>query len=159
MVNKQELIKFLIQSLSDDLFQAKEIANSIRSEAIDEESKPENEYDTRALEASYLAGAQSKRVVEIEELISVIRNLKILENPENKIVLGSLVEVELESKSLFLFVLTKGGGKTVNFDGKSIQIVSSNSPLGEALMGLQAGDDAIVDTGKREFEYSIKRLL
>ncbi len=55
----------------------KEAALATYEAATHEESKPENEYDTRGLEASYLAGAQAKRTAEIEELLIILKHLDV----------------------------------------------------------------------------------
>ena len=66
-MKKQELISAFITQLERDLVTMKEAARNTLQAATHEESKAENEYDTRGLEASYLAGAQSKRAAEIED--------------------------------------------------------------------------------------------
>ena len=69
-INKKELIQKLILSLEEELLALKTAAQATYQAATHEESKPENEYDTFALEASYLAGAQAKRAGQIDEIIA-----------------------------------------------------------------------------------------
>lgn len=160
MLNKKNLLNEILTKLEDDLAEAKRVAKSMRDEVIDEESRPENEYDTRALEASYLAGAQSKRVVEIEEIINIFRNIPMKDfSSTDSIATSAIIEVEHSGKKIFLFLLPKGGGKTLQFDNMSIQIVSTQSPLGETLVGLKKGDTAIVEIGDQEKEYKILNLI
>ncbi|MFS4461040.1 GreA/GreB family elongation factor [Bdellovibrio sp. HCB2-146] len=155
-MDKKKLIETIISQLEKDLVAAKETAKISREAATNEESKPENEYDTRALEASYLAGAQSKRVVEIEELISIYRFVQPKSfKADDPISSTALVEVELEGRRSYLFIMSKGGGLNFEFGGMSIQIVTPNSPLGETLLGLHAGDVALVEIGNTEKEYEI----
>jgi transcription elongation GreA/GreB family factor len=75
--------------------------------------------------------------------------------PDDKISGTALVEVEHNGKSNYLFVMTHGGGVTVTFEGKKIQIVTPSSPLGEALLDLHAGDVAVVEQGAQVREYEI----
>ncbi len=49
------------------------------------------------------------------------------------------MEVELNGKHSFFFILAKGGGVNVKFDGKSVQIITPSSPLGEALLDQKKG--------------------
>jgi Transcription elongation factor len=155
-MDKKKLIETIMNQLEADLEAAKATAKISREAATNEESRPENEYDTRALEASYLAGAQSKRVVEIEDVITVFKFVQIRNfAPDDAISSTALVEVELDGKQSYLFVMSKGGGLNFKFEGKNIQIVTPNSPLGETILGLHAGDSALVEIGATEKEYEI----
>ena len=66
-MDKRKIIEAIRRQLEKDLNVLKEAALIAYEAATNEESKPENEYDTRALEASYIAGAQAKRAGELEE--------------------------------------------------------------------------------------------
>jgi len=155
-MDKKKLIESIISQLEVELSAAKATAKISREAATNEESRPENEYDTRALEASYLAGAQSKRVVEIEDVITVYKFVQIKNfRADEAISSTALVEVELDGKSSYLFVMSKGGGLNFKFEGKNIQIVTPNSPLGETLLGLHAGDTASVEIGATVKDYDI----
>jgi hypothetical protein len=155
-MDKKKLIAAIIVQLEKDLIAAKETAKVSRDAATNEESKPENEYDTRALEASYLAGAQSKRVTDIEDVISIYRFVQPKSfGPNEAISSTALVEVDLDGRHSFLFMMSKGGGLNFDFEGKSIQIVTPSSPLGETLLGLKAGDVAAVEIGSTVKEYEI----
>ncbi len=155
-MNKQKLVDAICEKLEADLVVLKDAARATYDAATNEESKPENEYDTRALEASYLAGAQAKRVGEIEELIFVFKNLDIKNFKNTDAILSTaLVEVELENKKSFVFLMSKGGGITLNIDSFTVQIITPYAPLGEALLGLKVGDTAIVESAKKILEYDI----
>ncbi|HEX4925818.1 MAG TPA: GreA/GreB family elongation factor [Bdellovibrionales bacterium] len=155
-MDKTKIIETIVAQLERDLARLKEAARATYEAATHEESKPENEYDTRGLEASYLAGAQSQRVAEIEELIFVYKQVKPRSFKDNQeIASTALVEVDLDGKHSWVFIMPKGGGFTVTFSGKPIQIVSPSSPLGEALIGLSPGDVATVETGNQAREYEI----
>lgn len=155
-MNKQHLISKIVAHLELELAALKEAAMATYEAATNEESKPENEYDTRGLEASYLAGAQAKRVGEIEELIFIYKDLKVRDfNPQEAIASTALVEVSLNDRPSWVFIMSKGGGTILNVDGVSVQIVTPSSPLGEALLGLKVGDTAIVETGDKVREYDV----
>ena len=75
--------------------------------------------------------------------------------PDDAIQLSALIEVSHNGKNLHIFLVPKGGGMTVHFDGLNIQIVASGSPLGESLLGLHVDDIAIVENPNRTLEYEI----
>lgn len=155
-MDKKKLIETIRAQLLKDLSVLKEAALATYEAATHEESKPENEYDTRGLEASYLAGAQAKRISEIEELLVIYKHLDLKDfGPNDKINATALVEVEFNGKHSFFFIMAKGGGLSVPFEGKTIQVITPNSPLGEAMQDLLKGGIAVVETGDQVREYEI----
>ena len=66
---KKALVATLVEKLDNELANMKRAAKDAREAATHEEAKPENDKDTRALEASYLAGAQAARVRELDALV------------------------------------------------------------------------------------------
>ena len=144
---KKKLLEKIRAQLEQDLASAIAAAVATYEAATHEESKPENEYDTRGLEASYLAGAQSKRAGEIEELLAICKQIdgRDLE-PDSPIQAGALVELELNRQRKTVFVLPKGGGMTFTLEGESVQVITPVSPLGQAIVGLTEGDIATVET-------------
>lgn len=146
----------MTDQLEKDKAAAMEAAKATYEAATHEESKPENQYDTRGLEASYLAGAQEKRVFDIEELLSICKHLSLKSFSENDPISSTaLVEIELHGKKSFVFLMPKGGGQILNFEGHSVQVITPASPLGEALLGLRVGDSALVEMGSNTKEYEI----
>jgi hypothetical protein len=156
MMNKKELVAAFIEQLERDLLTSKAAAQATYEAATHEESKAENEYDTRGLEASYLAGAQAKRAAEIDEVLSLFRNLpfKIFASSDS-VQSTALVQVDLDGKRSTLLLMPKGGGERLNFNGEAIQIVTPNSSLGEALLGLRVGDVAEVEVGDHVRECEV----
>src|SRR5688572_957744 len=133
-MDKNKFIKFVCEQLTKDLAVLKEAAKATAEAATHEESKPENEYDTRALEASYLAGAQSKRVVETEEALATFKHLANQTLPKSDVIsAATLAEVELNGEKKFFFISPKGGGITLDFEGVRIQVITPMSPVGEAV--------------------------
>ncbi len=124
--------------------------------ATNEESKPENEYDTRALEASYLAGAQAQRAVEIDRALAVLRGMEVRNfGSGDSIASGALIELDRDGKNSLVFLLPQGGGTTVELEGRTVKVVTPVSNLGGALLGLKTGDVADVKVGPELLEYEI----
>lgn len=155
-IDKAALVQKIQKDLQETFEKLKAAALATYEDATHEESKPENEYDTRGLEASYLAGAQGKRLAEVEEVFAMYKFLQLKKLTQNDAIqLSALVEVSHNNKTLHIFLVPKGGGMTIPFDGLNIQIVASHSPLGESLLGLYVGDIAIVESQTRTLEYEI----
>jgi len=159
-MNKQEILDQIIQQLETELQLITEAAKNTYEIATHEENKAENEYDTRGLEASYLAGAQAERVAEMKISISQLKSVKIKNfNAQDPIGYGALVEIECESKIKTVFVLPKSGGTQLSVNNKNILIITPDSPLGEALIGLKVRDEFSIDAGKNQKFYEVKSLL
>lgn len=155
-IDKKELLQKIITQLESELVLIAEAAKNTYDIATHEENKPENEYDTRGLEASYLAGAQAERVSEMKNTIVLLKALKVKDFAESDaIAFSAIVETESEGKTQLMFVLPSGGGIKIKFSEKLIQTVTPNSPLGEALIGLFVGDVAAIDAGQKQKEYEI----
>lgn len=159
-MNKTKLLEAVIAQLEADLLMTKEAVRIAHDAATNEESKPENEYDTRGLEASYLAGAQAKRAAEIDEALAAIKGVQLKEFGEDDgIAAGAYVELLSNGKKTSVFVMPLAGGTNLTFEGKAIQVITPSSALGEALVGLKAGDYADIEIGARTREYEILTVV
>ena len=155
-MDKKQLINKIKEKLEVERLALVEAAQATYEAATHEESKPENEYDTRGVEASYLAGAQAKRVADIEEMISICKNLELKKfNDKTPIASSALVKVQYFDRKMNVFLMPKGGGTIVHFDGIDVQVIAPNSPLGAALLTLKVGDVALVETEEDVKEYEI----
>lgn len=159
-MKKEDVVKALIYQLEKDLSVLRQAALATYDDATNEETKPENKYDTRALEASYLAGAQAGRVQDVAELLSLCKVLKVRNFAEtDAIAIGALVEVESNQKTSFLFFLPQGGGAWVQHEDKKIQVITPISPLGKAFVGHFAGDEIVIETGSQKRTYEIISVI
>lgn len=139
-MNKEPLRTAIVAELAAELARLSAASKATLEAATSEESKPENQYDTRALEASYLAAAQEARV---RELSNAVRALKEFPLPASAVAQpGALVEAESEGRAYWFFLLPFGAGVSVEAEGHKVSVVSPESPLGQALRGKTAGDTA-----------------
>src|ERR1700733_9670382 len=140
-MNKRIIIKKIIARLMEELQVYFRAAQFSRAEATHESSKAESKYDTRGLEASYLARGQSKQAAEIEAAIAEFEKLPAKKfAAAEPIGLGALVELETEGENLFYFIGPRAGGTEILHDKKEILVITPQSPLGEQLMGKKSGD-------------------
>ena len=140
-MNKRAIIKKIIVRLKEELQVYFRAAQFSRAEATHESSKAESKYDTRGLEASYLARGQSKQAAEIEAAIAEFERLPMRKfGPDDVISLGALVELENGGENFFYFIGPRAGGTEVLHDKREILVITPQSPLGEQLLGKKAGD-------------------
>lgn len=155
-IDKKEILKLFIDALESDLHQLEASIQAAKDEATHEESKPENEYDTRALETGYLVKAQSKRILDAKEVIGTFKYITLKNFSEKDgIQATALIRIDNQGREQILFYMPSGGGRTLTFKSLKIQIITPSSPLGEALLGLKVGDVAIVEQGNDVKEFEI----
>lgn len=155
-MDKRGLIEKLIGKLEEERKNLAEAALHTYEAATHEESEAEDQYDTRGLEASYLAGAQAKRVADVEQILHTVRSIGVRDfGDEDPISATALVELDHEGKISYCLLLPQGGGIAVDHEDHHIQVITPQSPLGEALIGRTAGDVAVIDVGNQTKEYEI----
>ena len=118
-------------------------------EVTSEESKAENKYDTRGLEASYLARGQAERIVALRRQVGW---LGAVPAGGSRVGLGSLVQLEEDGTERWVLVVPEGGGSKVEVDGVTVHSVTPRSPLGQGLVGCEEGDAVEIDGTQREIE-------
>ena len=139
-MNKLSLVKKIIAALTDELGIYFKAALASRAEATHEQSRAEGKYDTRGLEASYLAHGQSRQAAEIEAAIAAFEKLAVRNfKPGEPAGLGAFVELEHSGERMFCFIGPKAGGTEVVHDKKEVLVITPQSPLGEQLCGRKPG--------------------
>ncbi len=139
-MNKLLVRAAIVEKLQADLAQQTAAALLARDEAISEESRPENKYDTHSQEAAYLAEGQARLAREISENIGIYGSLPLPEFPAGSaIALGALVELSGNSGPLY-FVGPRAGGLELEVAGRKVLVITPQSPLGRELVGRHAGD-------------------
>jgi transcription elongation GreA/GreB family factor len=147
-VNKRAIINKIIAKLAGELKVYFRAAQFARAEATHESSKAENKYDTRGLEASYLARGQSKQAAEIEAAIAEFEKLGARKFAGGEaIAVGALVELEHGGESSFYFLGPRAGGTEILHDKKEILVITPQSPLGQQLVGKKSGDEPQLNFG------------
>ena len=149
-MNRSALITTILLHLRAELAVSLQAARATIAAATDGDSKAENKYDTRNLEASYLARGQAFRVAELQEAVSAFEDLEVHPPAVTMTVkLGSLVKLQTPSETLFYFIGPAAGGTEITHDGAEILVTTPASPLGLKLMGCKAGDQFDLRPGWR----------
>ena len=155
-MEKAQIIKQIVASLSESLGVLEKAARASHAEATHESSKAESKYDTRGLEAAYLAGGQARQVKEILDSIKLYQALPIKNfAADDPVDLTSLVELEAGGIRSFYFIGPKNGGLEIECQRREITVITPQSPLGQTLMGKQAGQRWTAKLGDATVKYHL----
>jgi hypothetical protein len=111
-------------------------------------------------EAPQLDEEAEQRMKDLKSLLLMYRFLPVRNyNAEDVIVPSALVQLQLGSAVAYYFIAPQGGGLITNVDGKAVQVITPNSPLGDALLGKKAGDKVQVEIRGGIREYQILSVL
>ena len=142
-LKKSHLRDAILQQLQQELTRQTKAAEASRDEAISEESRAENKWDTHSQEAAYLAEGQARLAAEIGASIELYATLPLPDfTPDDAVALGALVELDSSAagKRAWYFLGPRAGGLELEVDGRPILVLTPQSPLGRQLLGKRAGD-------------------
>lgn len=154
---KKQLLASVVAQLQAELDHLRVAVKAALDAATSEESKPENQYDTRALEASYLAAAQGKRLQELQRMIEILREFPEIHS--EVATSGSLLEISSDAKVSFYFLLPFGAGLSAEAGTQKATVVSLDSPLGKLLLGRRSGDSVEFSRAGATKDYEILKVL
>lgn len=142
-MDKTLLQQQVCEHLEADLAMAIRAAQTAHQAATDEESKAENKYDTRGLEAAYLAAGQARRVEEIRQALQAWRSLQMRDFDEALgIQLGALVFLHsADGRRQCLLLGPAGAGLKLPGAAGEIMLITPRAPLGQQLLGLGVADE------------------
>lgn len=150
-MTKQGLIARICEQLTGELEAISKAAQAAHANATSDESKAENQYDTRAIEASYLAGAQANRAAEVRGSLGRYKSLATADFSDGQaIALTALVKLESEQGAAWYFLGPSSGGLKVAHEGEIVLVITPSAPLGQKLLGQVEGDELAM--GRREYE-------
>jgi hypothetical protein len=155
-MKKAHLLRQIVASLTESLGVLERAARASHEEATHESNKAESKYDTRGLEAAYLAGGQARQAKEILDSITVYEALAIKDfAPGEPIDLTALVELDTDGIRSTYFIAPKNGGLEIEHQRKEIMVITPQSPLGQNLMGRNAGQRWTAKIGGSTVRYHI----
>lgn len=140
-VNKPAVLDQLLAVLQAELATLTRAAQGAFAAATDPDSKAENKYDTRTLEASYVARGQAQRVAELQQAVQAFGALSgnTLESGA-AITLGTLLILELPGELAHYFLGPFAGGTEVVHEGNEVVVITPASALGQKLIGRREGE-------------------
>lgn len=141
MSEKQSLLDQIRAELRTSLERMTRAAMDAHAAATDPGSKAESKYDTRNLEASYLAVGQARQLDELAEAARIFETLNLPDyGPDEVIDAGALVETELNGEPEFFLLVPAAGGLVLRHLGCELTLLTPESALYGNLLGLRAGD-------------------
>tara|TARA_Y100001968_G_scaffold311715_1_gene334095 strand:- start:2034 stop:2531 length:498 start_codon:yes stop_codon:yes gene_type:complete len=159
-LDKQQLLAALIDQLEQQVGGMARRARDVAASATHEESRPESDKDTRAIEESYLARGQARQAAEAEAALQMLRAVRLRHfDQDSDIALAALVLLQdEEGEGRTVFIAPAAGGSRVELQGHRIHVVTPASPLGRALIGKQLDEDVELLAGGRSRSWSIIEL-
>lgn len=157
-MNKQLIVQAIVVKLESELASLKAIVDNARNEVIHGDMKQDGKYDTRAIEAGYLAGAQKRRLQELQNDIDSIKLISI-ESNSTEVGVGSMVKVSKEEELKRFFIVNASGGFSVEIENKEVMVISSKSPVAKSIWSKEQGDEFIMTSTSGEVECEIISVL
>ena len=154
------LRQLVLDRLAEDLLQAEQAGRAAHEAATHEESVAENKYDTLGLEASYLATGQARRAEAIRQAMAHWRQFRPSPYDASQgIQLGALVcLVDSDEKQQQFFLGPEGGSMKLVSGGQSVQVISREAPLGEAMVGKCKGDEVSIKVALSRKQFQVLRI-
>lgn len=137
---KQVLLDAVIRQLEIEL--ARQAQANAQSNAATSFSaaNADKQRDTTGVEAAFLAHGYAKHCLELASRLDELKAISLEDFTGQEIDVGALVEVEMDGEADCYLLLNCGGGTEVTVDGKTVIVITPDSPLGRALMGnIEAG--------------------
>ena len=138
--SKDRLIAQVKAHVESELAAARRAQTETVRGATHEESRPENDKDTRALEATYLARGLAERVSAIEQTMLALETMRLRDFDEDvPTALGAALRLDDDDSVYFL--VPDAGGLKLHLDGVEVITLTPRAPLGRALIGKYQGDE------------------
>ena len=150
-MTKRAVIQKIIETLQSELETYTRAAKASHAEATAEENRAENKYDTRGLEASYLAAGQANKIVELEESIAAFGELQNRRfGSDEGIEVGALIEISQDGNHAHYFIGPSTGGTEVKVQDTEVLVITPQSPLGSQLQGAAQGKKMKINLAGRK---------
>lgn len=159
-MDKSLLQQQVLARLAEDLLQAEQAARTAHETATHEENIAENKYDTLGLEAAYLATGQARRAEVIRTAIAAWRQFRPRPYDASQgIQLGTLVcLVDAADGQQQVFLGPPGGSMKLGSGAELVQVISTDAPLGRALLGKVEGDEVALHVGPSRQQFEVLRV-
>ncbi len=161
LMDKFLLLQQVLERLAEDLLQAENAVRAAHETATHEENIAENKYDTLGLEAAYLAAGQARRAEAIRQAMANWRQFRPGPYDASKgMQLGALVcLVDSDGKQQQLFLGPDGGSMKLGSGAELVQVISSDAPLGRAMLGKCEGDEVSTQVGSSRQQFEVLKVL
>ncbi len=139
-MDKASLVAALVAELRLRYDRAVGALSGAREAATGADTKAENKYDTRGLEASYLAAGQAEQADELLRALHAVDSFDFADfDLDDPVEVGALVEVEQDGEIRHYLLAPGGGGVVLEAEGAAVTVLGPASPLAQRLIGQTAG--------------------
>jgi hypothetical protein len=132
---KQTILDAVIQALEKELERQTRANVQSNAGAAFSAAGAEKQRDTTGFEAAFLAKGYANHVQELQHQLDELKAMPIEDFTGQEIDIGAVVEVELEGAADLYMLLNCGGGTEVTVEGRTVTVITPESPLGKSLMG------------------------
>ncbi len=150
---KADIVIALRAQIAAQLQRAHAAAATAFAAATHEEARPENKYDTRALEQSYLSAGQAARIAALRGLNAALHTYQPPPERMERVGPGALVVVEHRAGEAAtvrrLFIVPLSVGELITMGDVQIHVVDAHAPMPLALRGREEGDVAVLGSGPK----------
>lgn len=137
---KQAIINAVIWKLETELTRQTEANTRSNAATSFSAANAEKQRDTTGYEAAFLARGYARHCIDLAHQLDELRAMPVEDFTGQEIDLGALVQIDMEGEIDHYLLLPCGGGTEVNVDGQCTTVITTDSPLGSALMGnIEAG--------------------
>ena len=159
-MDKFVLRQLVLERLAEDLLQAEHAVRVAHEAATHEENIAENKYDTLGLEAAYLATGQARRAEAIRQAMAHWRQFRPRPYDASQgIQLGALVcLVDADDQQQHLFLGPGGGSMKLLSGDQLVQVISTEAPLGRAMLGKCEGDEVSIQVTPIRQQFEVLRV-
>ncbi len=156
---KKKIIEELLSKVRAELSALESASKSAKAYVTDGDIKSDGKYDTRGIEAGYLAGAQEKRVEELKLELQMLEEIPIRDFSKGEEVgIGSLVDLTFKGQTRRYFIAPTAGGTMLNIDETPILVISTFSPIGDAVFGTTLGEEFELETPQELRLYKVESI-
>ena len=140
-MEKTQLVAALLTELRHRYDRAIAALSGAREAATGTDTKAENKYDTRGLEASYLAAGQAEQADELARSLLAVEQFAFPDfDLDDPISVGALVEIEQDDELRHYLLAPAGGGIVLeSTEGSRVTVLGPASPLSLRLTGQVSG--------------------
>jgi len=158
-IDKSRLRASLIAHVRAELDAITESHRSTTRGATHEESRAENDKDTRALESTYLARGLAMRVEQLGEDLALLERFQVRAFADDApLALAALARIEDDDTERVYFLAPAGAGTKLSIEGLEITVLTPSSPLGRVLLGKHLDDDVEFQSPQGRRQLSVLEL-
>ena len=145
---KQDLHKQLRIRLQEFAAQIEQAARAAHEGATHEDAVAKSKYDTHGLELSYLAASQTERLSQLKNQLLAFSKVSVSDQRlATEITQYAVIAwLDNQQRQKYCFICSVGAGQKLHLLDYPVEVITPQSPLGAALLGLAEGEMIDLDS-------------